>query len=326
MRKVVAVVGLAAGLWSCAPRSPRYAGKPSGLPAGVAGTFRRHVINAVDAGEGDLVIRSLRERVAAEPDNLQVRLQLARQYRQAGFPDVALEHCRLAAARFPDSAEVRLEMMKCLRGMGMIPEAAETLEAFLSTHPRSSPELSAWLGILRDELGQLREGEAAHRAALSLAPDSDYLHNNLGYNLFRQGRIEEAREEFRRALALRPDSKWARNNLGLAMAAERDQALRELQAESDPASAHNNLACAFIEQGRYAEARKELEIALGYTRYHPAALTNLKLLSELDGSAVALPLKQERPGAWTRFWSAVWRTLAKVKNSPKKEAVKTASR
>jgi Flp pilus assembly protein TadD len=298
---------LAAG---CAPRGRQ--ARPAPPVSGVVATFQRQVINAVDAGEGDLAIRDLRRRLASDPGNPAVRLELIRRYREAGFPEVALEHARLAAERFPENPEVRIELAKCLRVLGLRAEAAEILESFFRDHPRSSPEVPAWLGILRDELGQWPQGEAAHRAALALAPGRDYLHNNLGYNLLRQGRLQEGRQALERALQLNPNSAAARNNLGLALAAEGAPALDQFQKAGDPAAAHNNLACALIEQGRYAEARKELEIALGYSRNHPAALANLKLISELDGRGTGVELGQAPRSGWSRFWWGVWRILAGV--------------
>ncbi len=298
---------LAAG---CAPRG-RQVRRPPPL-SGVAATFQRQVVNAVDAGEGDPLLRGLRLRLASDPDNRAARLQLIRRYREAGFPEVALEHARLAAERFPSDPEVHVELAKSLRALGLRAEAAEALESFFKQHPRSSPEVPAWLGILRDELGQWPQGEAAHRAALAMAPGRDYLHNNLGYNLLRQGRTQEARQALERALQLNPDSRAARNNLGLALAAEGAPALDQFQKAGDPAAAHNNLACALIEQGRYAEARKELEIALGYSRNHPAALANLRLIAELDGRGTDVELRQAPRSGWSRFWSGVWRILAGV--------------
>jgi len=326
MRKFTPVVVLAVCTWSCAWRRAGQAPHaPAGGQTGVAVTFQRHVINAVDAGDGDYLIRSLRERMAADPENLQIRLELARRYRQSGFPEIALEHYRLAAARFPEAAQVQLEMAKCLRGMNLRAQAAKGLEEFLRDHPQSAAEFASWLGILRDELGQWREGEAAHRAAVGLAPNLDSLHNNLGYNLLQQGRTQEAQEEFGRALALRPDSAVARNNLGLALAAQREQALRQLRAASDPATAHNNLACGLIEQGRYVEAREELEKALRYSRNHPAALSNLGLLSDLEGKAAVVPAAHQRPGLWRRLLSGLWKTVAGAQEGPRKAAENTAS-
>ena len=322
----------AACTWSCAPRRAGNLRKPAPVPAagGIETTLERQIINARDAGDGDYLIRSLQARVAGEPDNLEARLELARRYQQAGSPELALEHYRLAATRFPDSGEVQLLLARCLRSLRLTAQAEDGLAKFLKQRPQTSPEFSAWLGILRDELGDWEPGEAAHRAALALAPNRDDLHNNLGYNLLQQKRHQQAAEEFRQALTLRPDSAIARNNLGLALASQPAEALRNWQAAGDPASAHNNLAAALIEQGRYEEARKQLEIALGHTRSYPAALANLRLLSELDGQPVVLPSGQSAPArtapAWKRFLSTLWRGLAGIEERKQPEAVRTASK
>jgi Flp pilus assembly protein TadD len=154
-------------------------------------------------------------------------------------------------------------------------------------------------------MGQWTEGEKGHRAALALEPDSDYLHNNLGYNLLLQNRHEEAAREFERALQFNPKSVQARNNLALALANKGDLALREWQKVNDPASAHNNLAAVLIEQGRYTDARGQLDIALGYNRRHPAALANLKLVSELDGRPAEVHLGPPVLTRWERWRSTV---------------------
>lgn len=277
------------------------------VPA-VVGVLQRQVVNAIDAGEGDLALAALRRRLAAEPDNLALRLALVRRYREDGFAELALEHARLAAERFPESAEIHIELARSLRALGLTAQAAAELERFYRAHPQASFAVPAWLGILRDELGQWQQGEAAHRAALVLAPDRDELHNNLGYNLYRQGRLQEARESLERALALNANSKTARNNLGLVLAALGRPALEAFRQVSDPATAHNNLACALIEQGKTELARRELESALGYNRSHPAALANLRLIAELDGQAPAVAVRAAerlRRGFWSRLWAIV---------------------
>ena len=131
---------------------------------------------------------------------------------------MALEVCRLAAARFPESGEVQLALVRALREMNRRQEAIDGLEAFLKAHPQTAPDYYSWLGILRDETGAWYAGEPAHRRAVELAPASDVLHNNLGYNLLMQKKNEEAAAEFREALRLNPGSQMARNNLGLALA------------------------------------------------------------------------------------------------------------
>ena len=263
---------------------------PSPQPAPVS-AFERQIRNARDAGDGDYQLRTLRERVAAEPDSIPARMELAKAYRDRGYPDIALEICRLAAARFPESGEVELALVRSLHELKQNSEAVAGLQAFLKQHPQNGAEYYSWLGILWDELGQLPTGELAHRQAVALAPNADYLHNNLGYNLLEQHKNTDAAAEFREALRLNPSSQFARNNLGLALAGQNQpaEAVASWQASGDPATAHSNMAAVMIEKGNYADARKELALALSYNNSHPAALKNLELLSRLDGNPATLP-------------------------------------
>jgi Flp pilus assembly protein TadD len=253
--------------------------------------MEQQVQNAVDVGEGDYDVRVLRQRMAKEPDNLEVRLALAKRYQAVGSSELALEHYRLAAVRFPESAEVHLLLAKSLRRVGSRGEATNMLQEFLLAHPQKSPDFVSLLAILLDEQKQWADGERAHREALALSAKSDSLHNNLGYNLLMQGKNEAAAAEFQEALKLNSHSQVARNNLGMALANKPDQAGVTWQAVGDPAAAHNNMAALRIQQGRYDEARKELDLALGYNRTYSAALNNLRLVSELDGKPASITAK-----------------------------------
>ena len=305
LSKIACVVAAVGWSVSCVHQVQTAGVYPSPPPASA---MERQIRNAVDAGEGDYLARALRRKMAAEPDNVAPRLELIKHFTSAGHLELALEHCRVAATRFPDSAEVRLALAKALRSMNMTREAAEGLGGFLTAHPQASPAYDSWLGILRDEAGDWTGGEGAHRAALALNGDLDYLHNNLGYNLLRQGRSSEAAFEFRQALKLRPDSEVARNNLATAMAATPREAVLQFQSISDPATAHSNLAATLIEQGKYADARQELDVALGYNKDNAAALNNMKLLSELDGKPAVIPIKPVRT-RWSKFRSAVLKAM-----------------
>ncbi len=295
---------------SCA-RPARVARVPNAPPPPVS-AFERQVTNATDAGDGDFVVKSLREKVITQPDELGPRLELAKAYRQRGYPELAIEHYRLAASRFPESPETRLLLAQSLRAAGAAAEAADSLEQFLQTHPQSSPKYASWLGILRDELGQWTRGEAHHRAALSLAPQRDDLHNNLGYCLLMQGQNWRATEEFREALKLNRDSRIARNNLGMALAATPGEAVLNWQSVSDPASAHNNMAAMLIGEKKYEAARKELVVALGYNNAHSAARNNLKLVSTLDGKPASVPAKPAKK-RWARVRYAWLRAMTRAK-------------
>ena len=262
--------------------------------------IRRQVRNAVDAGEGDVRIRALRQRLATNPLDTQARLELAEHYTRSGFPDVALEHLRIAALRHPDSAEVAEALARSLHRQGLSSEARHHLETFAATHAIADGGLWSLLGILQDSMGDYGSGERSHRAAVKLSDTSAPFHNNLGYNLLLQKRKLEAATEFRRALDIDPSSMIARNNLGEALAEQPAEAVNQWQTVTDAASAHNNLAAVLIEQGDYEGARRELELALRYRHDHPAALNNLQLIADANGGILSLPYGQN-DSSWRRF-------------------------
>jgi len=315
MKATVVVVGAAVLLTvSCAQRSTQARRVPTPSTA-VATMMNRQVINAIDAGEGDMELRQLRAKMAVDPDNPAVRVELAENYQAKGFPEVALEHYRLAVVRFPGNADLHLRLVRALRGLGMSREAAQSAARFLVGNPNHA-EMHAWAGIIHDELSDWQTGEGHHRQAVAhSSPPKASLHNNLGYNLLMQKRAGEAAGEFRRALELEPRNEVARNNLGLALSSDPQQAVLQWQSQSDPATAHSNMAAVLIEQRQYQEARRELKIALGYKPDHPAALRNLALVAELDGKPAVI----ERDPPKT-FWGRVAATMEKVFLTPEGSA------
>ena len=304
---MAAVVLLAAGCVRQSRTQTVGPGAAPGPPAASKTVWERQIQNAKDAGDGDFELRVLRERVEGDPANIPARLELADAYRQRGYPEVALEICRLAAQRFPESSEAHLALLRMLHDVNRRAEAMQVAEAYLAAHPKAPPEYQSWLGILLDESGEWAKGEPHHRQALALHPASagtlSALHNNLGYNLLMQKKNDEAAAEFREALRLNPGSQVARNNLGLALAGgNAAEAVANWKSASDEAAAHNNLAAVCIEKKDYAQARKELEIALSYNKSLPAALHNLELVSRLDGKPVVIDAKPAE-SRWERLKS-----------------------
>jgi Flp pilus assembly protein TadD len=327
MKRIRAAVAALAILTAGCVRQTHVVKGPAPISAPAAPSmWDRQIRNAVNAGDGDYRLKTLRDKIAADPDNIPARLELAKAYQERGYADVALEICRLAAARFPESGDVQLALVKALRDMNRRQDAIDGLEAFLKAHPENAPEYFSWLGILRDETGLWTTAEPAHRKALELAPSVDYLHNNLGYNLLMQNKNDEAAAEFREALKLNPSSQLARNNLGVALANQDagKQAIANWQSASDPATAHSNLAAVWIEKGNYSEARKELEIALGYNRSHSAALKNLELVSRLEGKPAVLTV-QPSETRWERWKAGVKKLFVGPLDDTRREPAKTAS-
>jgi tetratricopeptide (TPR) repeat protein len=295
-RLALAALGLAVvGSVSCASKNSA-ALRPAPF---FSPTSTREATNAVDAGDGDMEIASLRKAMTSRPDDVEVRLQLAQAYANRGFADVALEHYRLAAERFPESTRAALRLARDLRKAGQHEEALNGLKIFIKAHPQKAAEPYEWLGILHDDLQQWKDSQASYETALIYAPQSAELHNNLGYSFLMQHLNNSAVMEFRTALRLNKEMTIAWNNLGMALTAEPKEAILNWQAVSGPAAAHNNMAAVLIEQGKYPEARKELEAALGYNQQHAQAIYNLALVAEKDGKPAVLP-QQAAPTAQTK--------------------------
>jgi Flp pilus assembly protein TadD len=278
----------------------------------------RQVENAVDLGESDAAARRLRQKLAANANDLDARVALAKLYASRGFPELAIEHYRAAAALNSDAPGVILLLAKSLREMNAPEEASNAIVAFLVRHPKESWELLSLKGIIEDELGHFKPAEAAHRAALALDSSRSPLHNNLGYNLLLQGNAEAAAVEFRKAVALDPHSAIAHNNLGTALmfakSGRSEQAFAEWRRSGDPAAAHTNLAAIFFEQGHYAEARQELTSALQLRPDYPAALANLRLVAAADGGPATPPQIVANVNLWKRMTSGVTKPNSGPKN------------
>ncbi len=288
---------------SCAKTSKAKALAAANVPQSKSSSLpfmmERQVLNAIDAGDGDYTTKRLREKMAAEPDNMQVRLDLAESYEKRGFADVALEHYRLAAERFPNSPDAQVRLARSLRGLKQPEAAIAGLRKFMTSHEKTA-NLRGMLGILLTDQGEFKAAETELRSAIVLAPAQDYLHNDLGYNLRLQARNTEAAEAFRKALELNPKSETARNNLAELLRGTPEAAVSVLKNASDPAVVHNNLGAFYIQQGDYRAARKELEVALSYRRDLPQVFSNLKLVSEMDGQPIVLPNRRS---------GSVWRSI-----------------
>src|SRR5712692_3056314 len=134
----------------------------------VSGVMARQVERAVDAGDGDLELRGLRQRLAANANDLDARILLARLYTRRGYPDLALEHYRMAAARFPDAPVAIFSLAKALRDLDEPEEALRVIVSYRGTHADAAWELLSLEGVLYDERGDWKLAEAAYRDTLAL--------------------------------------------------------------------------------------------------------------------------------------------------------------
>jgi tetratricopeptide (TPR) repeat protein len=270
-------------------------------PPGVHTTMQAQVANARNAQPGDAELRRLRAAVAADPGSVGARLELARHYASLRMPELALDHLREARRSQPEQPDLAMEEAGLLRGMGLRAQSARVMKDLIERSSAAPAEAHAWLGIDLDELGRHQEAEAAHREAIARAPQSAAWHNNLGYNLYLQERPEAAQAEWRETLKLEPGHALAKNNL--TMIGRRDAPL--LAGAS--VAARNNRAAALIEQGRYLDAREELNRLLADQPGYAPALENLRVVAALDGQPAAYRPKIEGP-----WWKRMRHTMKEV--------------
>jgi Flp pilus assembly protein TadD len=321
----VFLLALAISICTSCTREVQVASQPS-THTKTHAMLMRQVENAVDLGDGDAEARRWRQRLAANANDLDARIALAKLYASRGLTDLAIEHYRLAADLNPGLPGVTLLLAKSLREVNELAEASRVVGAFVARHPAESWEVLSLQGILEDEQGRFKQGEASYRAALAIQPAETSLHNNLCYNLLLQGHAESAAEEFRKAIASDPHSAIAHNNLGTALmfakSGKSEQAFAEWRKSGDPAAAHNNLAAVFLEQGHYPEARQEIASALQLKPDYPAALKNLKLVAAADGGPATPAPAVARVNLWKRMTSSPSRDKAAGSGEPAAAAQK----
>jgi tetratricopeptide (TPR) repeat protein len=156
-------------------------------------------------------------------------------------------------------------------------------------------------GMANEQTGDHTGAERAFRRGLEIAPDDAELHNALGWTLFQDGRTAEAVAQYERALTANPTHAKAHNNLALALVelgrleeaashftrsleiepraeiysdrgftmarlgkSEEARADYQKALALDPhcASAHLNLAVAFVQEGKFSEAESHYRQAL----------------------------------------------------------------
>lgn len=262
----------------------------------IAPVFDPQVRNAVNMGDGDLEVQALRKRLLENPGDITVRRRLAAKFKASGYPDLELEHLRIGFELAPTDLSLGLDLANALNDQRLAMQAHQVLTAALKT---STPTAAQWsaAAILTDSIDSLAEGEALHRKALSLEPGNFNFSNNLAYNLIRQKRSSEAGELLREVLRAKPTHELARNNLAKLYATQLNQpeeALLHWKAISGPAAAHNNLAAAYIELEKWAEAKIQLEKALALRFQFPEALQNLQIIAARTGGTVELNLDRDK--------------------------------
>jgi Flp pilus assembly protein TadD len=184
-------------------------------------------------------------------------------YRMAGVLDLAHQHLTRAVELDPSDARAFDDLARIWRDWGFPNLAFGDMSRALFYAPGSA-EVHNTLGTLFQALGRRAEARAAYHQALAIDPAASYALNNLCYLSLTEGKGAAAVDECKSALSLTPNAAPMRNNLGLAFASlgELQSANREFSAGSSKARAAFNMGVAQLALGKYREADASFEDAL----------------------------------------------------------------
>lgn len=227
--------------------------------------------------------------LAARPDDLHVREQLARLLDERGDAAAAAEQWRELLRRVPGDDAWRTALAFSLAGGGRTAEARALLEAVLAE--RGDADARVNLGVVLERSGEPAAAAAHYRAALADDPAHESARLALADLRARQGALDEAERLVREGLELDDGSSraWAalaaidERRGDLAAAVEAWQ--RAVELDPDDAAAANNLGFALERLGRPAEAAERYLRALGTDPTYPLPYFNLADLALERGQA-----------------------------------------
>jgi Tfp pilus assembly protein PilF len=196
-----------------------------------------------------------------------------------------LSHAPIAAEkssplRPAQVADIQIGMGRSLEARGETSQAMAAYSEALAKDP-SRADAYVRLAVLADGLGKFTDAGQWYHKALKLQPDNPNTLCNLGYSFYLQRQWEEAETNLRRAISLAPDHQRAHNNLGLVLAHtdRADEALVEFRkAGCNRAGAEVNLAFVLALEGTWSEAQNHYQLAL---KEDPSSVPASKGLQEV---------------------------------------------
>jgi Flp pilus assembly protein TadD/peroxiredoxin len=225
----------------------------------------------------------MRFEVERQPDNPDLRTDLARFLAATAQTGEALAEYRRAAALAPDRPDIEARIADLLVADDQIPEAVEHYRRAIQLGA-VSPSLHHNLGVLYDQLGSADEATTAYMNALELDDGFAPAHARLGRRALAMGDLEAAADHFDTVLKRRPDDPEVLSDLAVTRLqqdrlADAQQILRRaLEIRPDFAGAHNNMGIVLVRQGNLAAALEHFQQAVTIDPTLADARTNLEVV------------------------------------------------
>ncbi|MBI3782415.1 MAG: tetratricopeptide repeat protein [Deltaproteobacteria bacterium] len=177
-----------------------------------------------------------------------------------------------------DDAELRNALGWTLFQDGRPAAAVAEYERALTVNP-NHVKLHNNLALALVELGRLEEAAVHFKASLALEPKAE-IYSDLGFTMARLGKAEVARADYQKALELEPNCASAHFNLAVAFVQagnfeEAESHYRQALLGRPTAETHNGLGYVFARQGRTDEAVAEFRKAIDVDAKFTPAYNNL---------------------------------------------------
>jgi serine/threonine-protein kinase len=225
-------------------------------------------------GKAADAVAAYRRALAAQPNNIDARLGLARAYDAAGDGRLSEENYKRAIELQPAYFGGYSKLAGFYYTHGKWAPAAEMFRKVTELTPDNAHAF-ANLGATYAELGQFDRALDVFRKSVALEP-SDLAYSNIGTAQYYLGRYADSAVAFEKAIALAPSHYLVWANLGDALrlipgnAAKSREAYEkaitlaraELGTNPDDAVVHSYLALCLAKTGRAAEARDHVRRSL----------------------------------------------------------------
>jgi len=240
------------------------------LMAGCASTSGTPVAQSAASPINSTMLMSQYEQ---DPENIEVAVGLAKQFRKAKRFDDAIAILMRTSVAHPNNGALNGELGKVLIERGSYPEALIFLGKAAATRSSDWTIYSA-AGVAYDQMADHASAQESYRTALQHAPREPSVLNNLGLSYAMAGNLKEAEAALRQAVATNAASQRVRLNLALTVGLQGrfDEAESLVAADLPPEAAQRNIS---------------------YLRdmlHQPARWQEMKSLGEADDGASVQPL------------------------------------
>jgi tetratricopeptide (TPR) repeat protein len=248
----------------------------------------------------------LAEAISLDPDQIQIRLDLARLYAgPLNAPKQALDQYAAAIRIAPSDADAQYEYAEALAGQNRIADALKVLsDAQTAARANPIPSLTAAQIYLRDR--QLSEALAKADQVLAISPGLEAGNLLRGAIFQRFGRYDAALEIYRALLKANPQSVPAHLGIGLTLQAmgRQDEAFGEfktvLAADPHNVLALNNLAwISATRKSNLDQARQWILLAVAQQPDDAALRDTLGWVYRQSGDLEAARAELQRGLSWT---------------------------